>query len=95
LTIIEKNTLKAVAEFRPAPGKTLSHMGFSRDGRNMLASVSGAGGSVVVYNTQSLKEVNRIQMDRPIGIYNIGNSISSTQGDRPFATLPWCNHCTP
>lgn len=95
LTIIEKNTLKAVAEFRPAPGKTLSHMGFSRDGRYMLASVSGAGGSVVVYNTQSLKEVKRIPMDRPIGIYNIGNSISSTQGDRPFATLPWCNHCTP
>ncbi len=95
LTIIEKDSLKAVAELRPAPGKKLSHIGFSRDGSYLLASVAGTDGSVIAYDTRNLQEVKRIPMNRPIGIYNVRNSIASTQEDLPFATMPWCDHCTP
>jgi DNA-binding beta-propeller fold protein YncE len=80
LQVIEKNTLQVVAELRPEPGKTLAHIEFTRDGRYALASLWEMDGALIVYDAQTLKEVKRIPMKKPVGKYNVFNKITRSEG---------------
>lgn len=79
LTVIDKATLQPVASLRE-PGKTLAHIEFTRDGRYALASVWEMDGALVVYDAQTLKEVKRLPMRKPVGKYNVWNKITRSEG---------------
>lgn len=79
LTLIDKATLEPVAQVRE-PGKTLAHIEFTKDGRYALASVWEMDGALVVYDAQTLKEVKRLPMSKPVGKYNVWNKISRSEG---------------
>src|SRR5690606_32405488 len=52
--VIDKETLKIVKTLNPAPGKTVAHTEFTRDGRYALVSVWEDDGAVIVYDAQTL-----------------------------------------
>jgi len=79
LTLIDKTTLEPVAQVRE-PGKTLAHIEFTKDGRYALASVWEMDGALVIYDAQTLKEVKRLPMSKPVGKYNVWNKISRSEG---------------
>jgi hypothetical protein len=79
LTIIDKQTLEPVASVRE-PGKTLAHIEFTRDGRYALASVWEMDGALVVYDAQTLQEIKRLPMRKPVGKYNLWNKITRSEG---------------
>jgi mono/diheme cytochrome c family protein len=83
LTVLDKDTLEPVAHLRPAPGKTLAHVEFTRDGRYALASLwerADRGGAIIVFDARTLAEVKRIPMDKPVGKYNVSNKLSRSPG---------------
>jgi mono/diheme cytochrome c family protein/WD40 repeat protein len=79
LTLIDKATLEPVASLRE-PGRTLAHIEFTKDGRHALASVWEMGGAIIVYDAQTLKEVKRLPMSKPVGKYNVWNKITRSEG---------------
>jgi cytochrome c553/DNA-binding beta-propeller fold protein YncE len=83
LQIIDKRSLENVAEVKVAPGKTLAHIEFTRDGRYALASLwerKADGGALIVLDAKTFKEVKRIPMDKPVGKYNLFNKITRSAG---------------
>jgi WD40 repeat protein/cytochrome c553 len=83
LQIIDKRTLERVAEVKVAPGKTLAHIEFTRDGKYALASLwerKADGGALVVFDAATFREVKRIPMDKPVGKYNLYNKITRSEG---------------
>jgi DNA-binding beta-propeller fold protein YncE/cytochrome c553 len=80
LQIIDKDKLEVVAAVTPAPGKTAAHVEFTRDGRYALVSVWEMDGALVVYDAQTLQEVKRLPMKRPVGKYNVYNKITRSEG---------------
>ena len=78
--VIDKDSLEIVATLRPAPGKTSGHVEFTRDGHFALVSIWEMDGAIVVYDAQSLQEVKRIPMVKPVGKYNVWNKISQSEG---------------
>lgn len=80
LQVIDKNTLEVVARLTPEPGKTLAHIEFTRDGKYALASLSEYDGALVVYDAETLREVKRIPMRKPVGKYNVYNKITRSSG---------------
>ncbi len=80
LQVIDKHTLEVVKEIVGEPGKTLAHVEFTRDGRYALASLWEDEGAVVVYDAQTLEEVKRLPMRKPVGKYNVWNKISRDEG---------------
>ena len=78
--IIDKQTLEIVATLNPAPGKTVAHTEFTRDGRHALVSIWENDGAVVVYDAKTLKEVRRLPMNKPSGKYNVWNKITFSDG---------------
>jgi hypothetical protein len=80
MQVIDKQTLEVVAELKPEPGKTFAHVEFTKDGRYVLASLWEMDGALIVYDAQTLKEVKRIPMKKPVGKYNVWNKISKSEG---------------
>jgi hypothetical protein len=80
LQVIDKQTLQVVARLRPVPGKTLAHVEFDRHGRYVLASLWETDGALIVYDANTLKEVKRIPMNKPVGKYNVYNKITRSDG---------------
>ena len=80
LQVIDKQTLEVVKEIHGEPGRTLAHVEFTRDGRYALASLWENDGAVIVYDAQTLKEVKRLPMSKPVGKYNVWNKISRDEG---------------
>ncbi len=80
MQVIDKQTLEIVAELRPEPGKTFAHVEFTKDGKYVLASLWEMDGALIVYDAQTLKEVKRIPMKKPVGKYNVWNKISKSEG---------------
>ena len=78
--VIDKSTLEIVRTLRPAPGKTAAHIEFTRDGRHALLSIWDMDGAIVVYDADSLEEVKRIPMCKPVGKYNVYNKITRSAG---------------
>jgi mono/diheme cytochrome c family protein len=80
LQVIDKQTLEVVKEVAGEPGKTLAHVEFTRDGRHALASLWEDDGAIVVYDAQTLEEVKRLPMRKPVGKYNVWNKITRDEG---------------
>ncbi len=80
LQVIDKQTLEVVRELKTDPGKTLAHIEFTRDGRYALASLWEMDGAVIVYDAQTLEEVKRLPMKKPVGKYNVWNKITREEG---------------
>ncbi len=80
MQVIDKEKLEIVAELKPEPGKTFAHVEFTKDGRYVLASLWEMDGALIVYDAQTLKEVKRIPMKKPVGKYNVWNKISKSEG---------------
>ena len=80
LLLIDKTTLEPAATIEGEPGKTLAHIEFTRDGRYALASLWEMDGALIVYDAQTLKEVKRLPMSKPVGKYNVWNKISRSEG---------------
>ena len=78
--IIDKETLEIVRTLNPAPGKTVAHTEFTRDGRYALVSVWEDDGAVIVYDAKTLEEVKRLPMRKPSGKYNVWNKITFSDG---------------
>ncbi len=80
LQVIDKERLEVVKELVAAPGKTLAHVEFTRDGRYALASLWEMDGALVVYDAHTLEEVKRLPMKKPVGKYNVWNKITRDEG---------------
>lgn len=78
--IIDKQSLEIVKTLNPAPGKTVAHTEFTRDGRYALVSVWEEDGSLIVYDAKTLQEVRRLPMRKPSGKYNVWNKIRFEEG---------------
>jgi len=78
--IIDKKTLEIVKTLKPMPGKTSGHVEFTRDGRFALLSIWEMDGWLIVYDSETLEEVKRIPMKKPVGKYNVYNKISRSSG---------------
>jgi len=62
------------------PGKNAAHVEFTRDGKHLLLSVWDTDGALLVLESDTLKEVKRIPMNKPSGKYNVGNKIGFVEG---------------
>ena len=78
--VIDKQTLEIARTLRPAPGKTSAHVEFTRDGKYALLSIWDMDGAIVVYDADSLEEVKRIPLKKPVGKYNVYNKIHRSEG---------------
>jgi len=78
--VIDKETLEIVKTLNPAPGKTVAHTEFTRDGRFALVSVWEDDGALIVYDSETLEEVRRLPMRKPSGKYNVWNKITFSDG---------------
>ena len=78
--LIDKDTLKIVKTLDPAPGKTVAHIEFTRDGSHALVSIWEDDGAVIVYEADTFKEVVRLPMRKPSGKYNVWNKITFSDG---------------
>lgn len=78
--LIDKKTLEIAHTLRPMPGKTAAHVEFTRDGRHLLLSIWATDGALIVYDSNTLKEIKRIPMNKPSGKYNVGNKIEFAEG---------------
>jgi mono/diheme cytochrome c family protein/WD40 repeat protein len=80
MQVIDKQTLKIVKTLRPAPGKTSAHVEFDRYGKYALVSIWETDGAIVVYDANTLEEVKRLPMRKPVGKYNVYNKIHYAEG---------------
>ncbi|SDK93354.1 Cytochrome C oxidase, cbb3-type, subunit III [Paracoccus chinensis] len=78
--IIDKQTLEIVKTVNPAPGKTVAHTEFTKDGKYALVSIWEDDGAVIVYDAKTLEEVRRLPMRKPSGKYNVWNKITFSDG---------------
>ena len=73
-------TLEIVKTLRPAPGKTVAHVEFDRDGTHALVSIWEMDGAIIVYDAKTFEEVKRIPMKKPSGKYNVYNKTRRSAG---------------
>lgn len=78
--VLDKASLEIVRVLKPAPGKTTAHVEFDRSGRHALVSVWDLDGALVVYDAETLQEVKRLRMSKPVGKYNVWNKITFSEG---------------
>lgn len=78
--LIDKTTLEIAHTLRPEPGKTAAHVEFTQDGRHALLSIWEDEGAVIVYDSQTLKEIKRLPMKKPSGKYNVYNKTTYAAG---------------
>ena len=78
--IIDKDSLEIVRTLDPAPGKTVAHIEFTRDGSHALVSIWEEDGAVIVYDATTFQEIERLPMKKPSGKYNVWNKITFSDG---------------
>lgn len=78
--VIDKKTLEIAKTLKPVPGKTSGHIEFTRDGKQALLSIWEKDGFVIVYDADTLEEVKRLPMSKPVGKYNVYNKITRSEG---------------
>ncbi|MFA5083259.1 MAG: cytochrome D1 domain-containing protein, partial [Hydrogenophilaceae bacterium] len=78
--VIDKRTLEVVADLKPEPGKTATHVEFDRYGKYALVSLWEMDGALIVYDARTFKEVKRLPMKRPVGKYNVWNKTRLSEG---------------
>lgn len=80
---VRKRVADFVVQATTSSGKALAQASFTRDGRYALTSVQerkADGGGLVVVDATTRREVRRIPMDRPVGAYNLFNTLN--RGER-------------
>jgi mono/diheme cytochrome c family protein len=80
LQVIDKQTLEVVHEIFGTEGETLAHIEYTRDGRFALASHWEFDGAIVVLDAETLEEVKRLPMRKPVGKYNVWNKVMRDEG---------------
>ena len=70
LHLVDGRRLDVVAEVRPLE-ITVTHLAFTRDGRHVVASVVRPDGALVVYEASSGREVARLPMRQPVGVFSV------------------------
>ncbi len=80
LQVIDKQKLEVVHEIMGPPGETLAHIEYTRDGRYALASHWEFDGAIVVFDAETLEEVKRLPMRKPVGKYNVWNKVMREEG---------------
>jgi DNA-binding beta-propeller fold protein YncE len=80
LYVIGKQSLEIVKTLQPSPGLTAAHVEFNKQGTHALVSVLEQEGALIVYDAQTLEEVKRLPMRRPVGKYNVHNKITFSEG---------------
>ena len=80
LQVIDKDSLKVVAQVRPEPGKTFAHVEFDRYGRYVIASLMEQDGALVFLDARTFREIKRLPASKPIGKYNLFNKIQRSEG---------------
>lgn len=78
--VIDKQSLEIVANLKPIPGKTATHVEFDRYGKYALVSIWEMDGALIVYDANTLKEIKRLPMKRPVGKYNVWNKTRLSEG---------------
>ena len=78
--IIDKQSLEVVQVLTPEPGKTVAHTEFTKDGTRALVSIWEMDGAVIVYDTATFREIQRLPMVKPSGKYNVWNKITFEDG---------------
>ncbi len=78
--VIDKQSLEIVANLKPMPGKTATHVEFDRYGKYALVSIWEMDGALIVYDAKTLKEIKRLPMKRPVGKYNVWNKTRLSEG---------------
>ncbi|NEY91399.1 nitrite reductase [Tabrizicola oligotrophica] len=78
--IIDKQSLEVVKVITPAPGKTVAHTEFTKDGSRALVSIWEDDGAVIVFDAATQTELQRLPMRKPSGKYNVWNKISFEDG---------------
>lgn len=78
--VIDKQTLEIARTLRPVPGKVSAHVEFTRDGKYALLSIWDTDGFIIVYDADTLEEVKRLPMKKPVGKYNVYNKITRSEG---------------
>ena len=78
--ILDKQSLNIVQTLIPAPGKTVAHTEFTRNGKYALVSIWEMDGAVIVYDAATFKEIKRLPMSKPAGKYNVWNKITFEDG---------------
>lgn len=80
LQVIDKQSLQIVANLKPSPGKTATHVEFDRYGKYALVSIWEMDGALIVYDARTLQEIKRLPMKRPVGKYNVWNKTRLSEG---------------
>lgn len=78
--VIDKQSLEIVKTLTPEPGKTAAHVEFDRYGEKLLLSIWEDDGAVIVYDGDTLEELERIPMSKPSGKYNVWNKTRYEEG---------------
>jgi len=74
IQLVEKRSLTLLPRvLTPEPGKKAMHVEFTADGKKAFVSVWDEAGAVVVYDSESLEELDRRPYAMPVGKYNAGN----------------------
>lgn len=80
LQVIDKETLEIAHEIFGPPGETLAHIEFDREGKYALASLWEFDGAIIVFDAETLEEVKRLPMKKPVGKYNVWNKVMREEG---------------
>ena len=74
IQLVAKDSLELIdTALRPEPGKKAMHVEFTAEGDRALVSVWHDEGAVVVYDSKTLEELQRLPYAMPVGKYNAGN----------------------
>ncbi len=74
IQLVDKRTLALVDRvLTPTPGKKAMHVEFTAEGDRALVSVWDSKGAVVIYDSKTLDERQRIPFAMPVGKYNAAN----------------------
>jgi len=74
IQLVDKRSLKLVDQaLIPEAGKKSMHVEFTADGTKALVSIWHKNGAVVVYDSSTLDELQRLPYAMPVGKYNAAN----------------------
>lgn len=98
LVLINKNDFSKKIIY-PEKGKKFTHTEFNGDGKLAYLSIYDKDGSLIVYDTYSLREIKRYPANQPVGKYNFVNKSRSFYpglfGEEIFKEKCWgCHHQT-
>lgn len=98
VVLVNKKTLN-LQKIKPIPGKKFTHTEFSKNGQIAFLSIFEKEGALLLYDTATLKEMNKFDISFPVGKYNVVNKerefLPVNLGHSVFMAKCWgCHHDT-